>query len=610
LINGNGITFSSSDPPLITTTNGTLTSFVIKVAMTIEKFPIVPGGAFTVSLALFTASNPQTGTITGQVNVNTNAGTPPAGKVRKLSVAAQTIGTNTVVSSARISPGGMHCPPAPGGCFTLILPAAGPQPASQSAPPFGTLYDLAVSGGAATYGALRLPPLFPSGLIQMTNFAVTGNQMLGNITGTVGDGCIASKPIVGATLQLLTPPDNIVKPAANFCMPTADNPTANLQCISVATAITDNIGGFPQPGTLTTPTAFANVPILAKGANPYVMEVTAAGYNPLFVQALPGNGTNKKGGGTCSVDGGPFKACNLHLMTGYIAGAFPIVPPNPGQTATVVVFAEDHGTNNIESTLPTGITVTSNQKVGGCSPPPPEGSVCANFKLNVPAMMPTFPVDAFDLFASTSDNYQGVSDPYQGHSIVAISDVPAPAACATVTINTPTNPNQVISCVGHGSIIGTVGNPNLGASVVLEKLDPDPPMMDDNDEVQITSSIIQNQPEPGNTPTSNYGFCAPADTYTVQEFQLPKPVSSVVPAAIPSPSAVPSGAATVTIPPPPSAGGSSPTPTPAIKCPTNCSHPDGTCPGICNIASPEPELPPLPTPLPASTMTPTATPTL
>ena len=40
------------------------------------------------------------------------------------------------------------------------------------------------------------------------------------------------------------------------------------------------------------------------------------------------------------------------MMTGYIAGAFPIVPPNPGQTALVQVFAEDHDTNNIESALP------------------------------------------------------------------------------------------------------------------------------------------------------------------------------------------------------------------------------------------------------------------
>ena len=193
----------------------------------------------------------------------------------------------------------------------------------------------------------------------MTNFAVTGNQVLGNITGTVSDGCVANKTMSGATLQLLVPPDPIAKmkppPAANFCVISPD------QCISVATANTDMTGGFPLPGTPTTPTAFANVPILAKDKS-YVMEVTAPGYDPLFVLAQPGNGTNKKGGGTCSIDGGStFKACNLRMTTGYIAGAFPIVAPNPGQTAPVQVFAEDHDTNNIESALPMGITISSNQ---------------------------------------------------------------------------------------------------------------------------------------------------------------------------------------------------------------------------------------------------------
>jgi hypothetical protein len=602
LINGNGITLSAlkGAPPLITTTTGALTSFVVQVSMMINKFPASPGGAFTVTISLLPVSNPATGTIKGTVNVDTSMGTPPGGKVRKLMVAAETIGTNTVIASAPVKTGQP---------FTLILPAAGP-PAQLT--PFGTLYDLTVSGGAATYAALRLPPLFPSAFMNMTNFAVTGNQMLGDITGTVSDGCVASKAISSATLQLLIPPDNIVKPPANFCLPTVANPTANLQCISVATANTDTTGAFPLPGTVTTPTAFANVPILPKKAS-YVMEVTAPGYDPLFVLAQPGNGTNKKGGGTCSLDqGNTFKACNLQMATGYIAGAFPIVAPNPGQTALVEVLAEDHDTNNIESALPRPITVSSNQNVTNCFPPgtPPDGIVCANFSLNVP---PSIPIGAFDLFAATIDTYQGVTDPYQGHSIVAISDVRAPAACATMTITTPSDPNQVISCVGHGSITGSVGTPNLGASVVLEKLDPEGPPNDN--EVQITNSIIQNQSltDVPATATNRYSFCAPADTYQLQEFQLPQPTPGVVPTAMPSPSPVFDGNATVTIPPPPPAGGPSTTttPTPAIKCPTNCSHSDGTCPGICNNAIPDPPLPPLPTlvPMATPTMTPTSTPT-
>jgi hypothetical protein len=557
--NPNGITFTNPDnSPVINTSTKKLTTFVMQVSVMITHIPSAPGGAYTVTLVLTPVLSPSTGTITGQVTVNTSSGSPPSGKVRKLAVAAETIGTNTVIASAPITAGtinGNNCPPSPGGCFTLALPAAGP-PAP--ATPFGTLYDLAISGGAAKYASLRLPPLFPLETINPPAVTITGNQTLGNITGTLRDACVASKNIVGATLQLLVPPDPIANmkppPAANFCS------TSPEQCISVATANTDNTGFFPLPGTATTPSAFANVPTLPTGSKGYTMEVTAPGYDPLFVQVLPGTGTNKKSGGTCSTDGGvTFKNnCNLAMMTGFITGSIPIVPPNPGQTALVQVFAEDHDSNNIESALPMPITVSSNLSA-------------VNFTLRVPPSVPTF-----DLFASTIDLYQGVVDPYQGHNIVAISHVPAPAACATITAPTPTDPTQVITCVGHGSITGTVANPNLGESVVLEKLDPDGPPMDN--EVQITNSIVRNQPNGTNTPSSDFAFCAPADTYELQKFQLPTPESSMAPSAAPTPSAVDTPVS-VTIPLPPNAG--SPTPTPAIKCPTNCSHPDGTCPGIC-----------------------------
>ncbi|MGC1192346.1 MAG: hypothetical protein WA861_17245, partial [Candidatus Binatus sp.] len=90
----------------------------------------------------------------------------------------------------------------------------------------------------------------------------------------------------------------------------------------------------------------------------------------------------------------------------------------------------------------------------------------------------------------------------------------------------------------------------------------------------------------------------PADTYEVQELQLPVPSQSVTPIAMASPSPVPDGFATVTIPAPPTAGGPSPTPTPGIRCPTTCSYSggNGTCPGICNQVI-EP-LPPMPTATP------------
>ena len=109
----------------------------------------------------------------------------------------------------------------------------------------------------------------------------------------------------------------------------------------------------------------------------------------------------QKSGGTCapqdSAAGTTFTACNLALNTGYITGAIPIIPPIPGQTTLVQVFAEDTGTNNIESALPMPITVTSSNA----------GAV--GFTLNVPPSVSTF-----DLFATTIDLYQGVSRSVSG----------------------------------------------------------------------------------------------------------------------------------------------------------------------------------------------------
>jgi hypothetical protein len=181
-------------------------------------------------------------------------------------------------------------------------------------------------------------------------------------------------------------------------------------------------------------------------------------------------------------------------------------------------------------------------------------------KLNVPTS------GTFDLFTTTIDLYQGVVDPYQGHTIAVLPGVMGPASCSNVAVKF----DQTIDCIGHGSITGQVANPNLGTSVVLSK-----------DGVQLTNNIVENQ-APNMSPTNNYSFCIPADTYDVQRFQLPLPEPNVPPLAMPTASAVPGDVVTVTIPPAPLAGGPNPTPTPAIKCPTTCSNPDGSCPGVCN----------------------------
>lgn len=556
--NTNVISVTNSGPGgLIQPGKGKTTPLILQVSMAINSAPTTPGGAYTVTITLATLPTNPLGTVTGSVKVNAGSGTASStsGKFLKLAVTAEAIGTNTPIASALVK----------NGVYTLELPAAG----GPAAPGFGTLYDLAVAGGADTYAADRLVPLYPGQQISKEDFTITGSQKLGNITGTITDNCVATQAIAGATLQLLIPPNSIASPSSTFCL---DSPE---QCVAVATANTDNAGNFPLPGTLSIPPAFANVPPAPKSNlnSAYAMEITAPGYDPLIVQAKPGSGSSKKGGGTCAPKDSPagttFTACNLALNTGYISGSIPIIPPNPGQTTLVEVFAEDAGTNNIVSALPSPVSVTNSNK----------GSV--SFTLNVPtALLPPASVRKFDLFATTVDNYQGVSDPYPGHTIAVLSDVTGPAepsapgACSIVT--TAFSADQTITCVGHGSVAGLVGNADLGTSVVLSKEDAL------GNFVQITNTQVLNQ-SPNTGPNNLYSFCAPADTYWLQTVQMPTPESSVTPLVAPTPEPMATPTISVVIPTPPSAGGPSPTPTPAIKCPTTCStNANGTCPGICN----------------------------
>ncbi len=525
----------SSSTGLVAPGKNQLGVLILQVQVMVNQAPTTPSGAYKVTITLTTVPpNSVQAIVTGAVTVNASGTAGSTGKVRSLRVTAEAIGTNTAIANSRVKTG-PGCPaPAPG-CYTLALPVAGGLNGSVNG--FGTLYDLAVSGGGNTYAAERLLPLYPGQSPTSINFTVTGPEMLGSITGKVTDICTGN-PIVGATLQLLIPPDS------NGSADCLTNPE---QCVSVATASTNNAGGFPLPGTLLIPPEFGNIPILAKGAT-YAMQITAPGYDNLVVLAKP-SPQNKSNGGSCSIDGGTtFSKCNLTLNTGTISGTIPIVPPISGQTTLVQVFAEDTGTNNVVGALTMPVTVTSSNP----------GSVIFP-KLNVPTS------GTFDLFATTIDLYQGVVDPYQGHTIAVLPGVTGPAACTNVAVAF----DQTIDCIGHGSITGQVANPNLGTSVVLSK-----------DDVQLTNSIVENQ-APNMSPTNNYSFCIPADTYGVQRFQLPLPDPNVTPLAMPSP--LPDGAVTsVTIAPAPLAGGPNPTPTPAIKCPTTCSNPDGTCPGVCN----------------------------
>jgi hypothetical protein len=538
---------------LINASKGALAPLLMQLQMAVNTIPVQPGAAYIVTVSLAPVATQVTGTVMGSVAGGSGS---QAKHLRKLAVTAEAIGTNTEIASVPVDSKGN---------YTLVLPAAsGPDVLSS----FGTLYDLALAGGGDSYGAIRLEPLFPGTILTpppLTN--ILTNQTLGSISGTIKDNCTQAT-IAGATIQLLIPPSN-----STLSDPSGDCSTlANLgECVSVATANTNNAGDFPLPGSLTIPAAFDSVPILKSGT--YTMMVSAPGYDSFFT---PVNATSgKKSGGNCST-GKTVVPCKILLTSGSISGTIPIESQLPGQTTLVQVFAEDHGTNNIVSALPMPKIVRS-------------GSDAVTFKINVPTVPipPATGTRTFDLFATTIDLFQGVTDPYQGHTIVVMQDVdgpmtPGPGACATATALTPAD---TIRCVGHGSMVGSVANANLGTSVVLSKND-----------VQITNTAVQNQAP--NVPSTNvFSFCVPGDTYTVQKLQLPKPEAGVTPSVMPVPVLDPAQF-TVTVPPASVIGGPTPTsgpiptptsgptptatPTPTLKCPTTCSNPDGSCPGVCN----------------------------
>ncbi|HYL60422.1 MAG TPA: hypothetical protein VEU51_16260 [Candidatus Acidoferrales bacterium] len=494
----------------------------------VPPFPTVSGGAYTANVTLAQLTNPLFISVTGMVTA-TGGTISNKKKVRKLAVAAEVAGTNTIISTATINSKSM---------YNLLLPAAGS---------FGSLYDLTVTGGSVSYAATRLPALLQSTGSLAQDFTVAGGQSTGNITGKISDAC-TGRGISGATLQLFIPP--------------ASNPTADCtnlatigECVSVASTTTDNTGAFPVPGTTQNPALFNSVPILKSSAipNTYSMMVTAPGYDPLITQVNP---STKANGGVCGVTPNTG-ACDLSLNTGLINAMFPIVPPSPGQTVLVQVFAEDAGTNKIESALAMPFVVKNSSNV-------------VNVMINVPPSVPMF-----DLFATSIDLFQGVSDPYQGHTIEVIRNVPSPGepmnGCQTVVAHS----TGTMSCVGHGSINGTVINADLGTSVTLSK-----------GGVQVTNTPVQNLIQNPNQPTtSSYNFCVPADTYDVQRFQVAAQSTSLAPTATPTP--VPAGPPqSVTIPPPPIIPTPNATPTPFVKCPTSCLFPDGTCPGNCNATTP------------------------
>lgn len=452
-------------------------------------------------------------TVSGTVTVT---GTGSQFHLSPLLVSAEITGTDDVVESVPIRKAG---------AYTLELPAA------QS----GTSYDIFVGGAAVEYKAAQGLTLIPGQFVGGEDFKVTQSNP-GKITGTINDAC-TGLGIPGASIEVLAPAPDLATPRptppASFCVTNPD------QCVVVAQASADQNGNYPIPGTTKNPNGLSEVPV---SQSDLALRISASGYSQVtssvFIKALSSNQI-------CSASTSPT-ICSFSLPTGYLNGTVNLVTaPPPGSSTMVQVFAENSGTNQLVGALTQPLVFLPSQS-------------SLPFTLNVPI---NAPVNPFDVFAVAIDPYQGGPDPYPGHDIPVLGNQTGPTGCHDPTILPAFDP---MNCVGHGSITGTVANPDLGTTVEVEKLDPS------SNAVQIlgTSAGLFS----ANVPRNNaYTLCIPPDSYELQRFEAPSPepgIPTPIPTAIGSPQNV-----------------VVPVPAPTLSpCPSTCSNSSAgaqPCPGFC-----------------------------
>ncbi len=487
------VTINLSSP--ISASKGGLAVLLLQLSLTIDTVPTAPGGAYGVTVSAATVDPGSfLGLVTGTVH---QSGTPATAHTSALSVSAELSGTNTVVAKV----------PVTSGSFSLELPAF---------PVAGTTYDLFVSGGGFTVDAVQGITVFAGSANAPIDFGVTATG-LGTVSGTISDVCTGAA-ISGATVQLLAPPSGS----------SADCSTAPQSCVSVATTSTDEAGVYPLPLTRSEPSPFNQVPTVARNL---AIEVSASGYETLISSVTAG-----ASGADCP--GSTVKGlCSFPLLTSFITGNVTLSQaPPPGQSVQVQVFAENSGTNQLVSALPATLTFGP-------------GQTTAPFTLNVPVPSAgTTPV--FDLFAAAIDPFMGGPDPFPGHTIEVAAAVPGQTSQCQTTSGVSLGP---LDCVGHGSISGTVANPDVGTTLeVLEN------------GVQILGTPAGLFSSAPGAPNNQFTLCVPPGLYTLQRFEQ----SGV--STPPSPGVF----AAVTVPTP------SPVSTP---CPSTCSSTsDGSlCPGQC-----------------------------
>ncbi len=424
------------------------------------------------------------------------------------SVTAEITGTNSVIATAPVSSTGT---------YTIALPAAAT---------LGTTYDLFAGGtttdnvftGSVTFDAVSGVTVMRGGAPVTQNFSVNANPAIGTVSGSIiSSGTGTTGAIAGATVNLLRP----ANPSTDCAT------TMGAGCVVVATTASDSSGTY----------ALTSIPI-----GKYFVEAQATGTNTVIQPLTLTTGTSLCTGSQDASN------CSFTLPTAVIQGTVNVTPAaSVSNSTSVIILAEQHGTGNL-----VGVTEVTAR------------SLSTPFTIQVPTKIGTVvPPDlTFDLIATAQDTYLGIGSAFTGHNQAVLADIAGGA----------TGVDMAVECMGHGSIAGTVRNPDSGSQVVLFQNAGTTalPVY-----VQLQNSTV------GQTDSAfpgQYSFCAPpGDEYFVQRYEQTSSTSSPIPQNTPQgPIAVatPAPAPTAILSP-----GATPTPCPV------CQSITGQCPGNCSATS-------------------------
>lgn len=431
------------------------------------------------------------------------------GATTKTMVNAERSGTSTVVAQAQVfEVGGVFQ-------YTMVLPA--PAPSAGASP---ALYDFFTTTASRTTDPHAAVPVFagsyasPLASPDPFHFKIA-QKATRSVTGVVFDAC-TGHTVQGATVELFGPASMVgtqdctvagaPPPCTTTCGNFINNPNGDdvvPGCVIIGLTSTTATGTYPMPSNTTQLSPFQVVPLLS-GTDEYAILAEDSGYNGELLGL--GNVSNQL---VCQGSLFSKNLCDFSLQHGEIdvttdidTGSGAVLPSSP---LNVLVNVEDHGTFNGEG-------------VGMVTIPAGQPSNSAAVPILVPISAPTAQVNAsttasatptpmvfggapsYDLFASVQDLFGSAPQKVSGHRIAVLGDIPAPGLCQTTTNVTLAG----LACVGHGSIAGTIANPDANTLVVVSKTDPS------NNDVALMSDKV-----PLVTTNPNFAICAPADSYIV-----------------------------------------------------------------------------------------------